>query len=143
MSKPQKTCNVCGKLSDQSRCAEHRTEYNRERGSAAARGYDAKWRKMRKEAVLAHVARFGEVCPGWGVPPHTATKASLEGDHRVSLAAGGKNEPSNIDVLCRKCNARKGANSGPGAVPAEPAAKIVPVKKSFLIYDYDHPRPIG
>lgn len=39
--------------------------------------------------------------------------ASLAGgfhrDHRVSLAAGGSNEISNIDLLCAPCNLRKGA----------------------------------
>lgn len=141
MSKALKTCLECGELSEQSRCPKHRTEYNRERGSAAARGYDAKWRKMRKAAVVAHIQRFGEVCPGWKRDPHTAPKATLEGDHRVSLAMGGKNEPSNIDVLCRSCNARKGMSSGGSSNP-EPAVPLVPVKKRFLIYDYDHDCPV-
>jgi 5-methylcytosine-specific restriction endonuclease McrA len=32
----------------------------------------------------------------------------LHVDHRVALARGGDNHPSNLQALCRRCNLRKG-----------------------------------
>jgi 5-methylcytosine-specific restriction enzyme A len=98
----------CFGLSDQSRCPEHRRARERFRGSAAARGYDARYRRLRKQAIDAHIARYGQVCPGYGVSPHTATRAELSVDHIVPLADGGRNDPSNFQVICLTCNKRKG-----------------------------------
>lgn len=135
-----KPCLDCGDLSDQSRCPTHRTSQEQVRGSAAARGYDAGWRRLVKEAVRLHLQKYGAVCPGYGVPPHTATKASLTGDHKIPLSLGGKNEASNIQVLCRPCNSRKGGRNRDGSDSTSKPAET-PVKRSFLIYEYDRPLP--
>jgi len=70
--------------------------------------YDARYRRLRKEAIDAHLARFGAVCPGYGVLPHTATKAELTVDHVIPVADGGPSELWNFQVLCGTCNRRKG-----------------------------------
>lgn len=36
------------------------------------------------------------------------TKENLEIDHIVAVAIGGKNDVDNIQILCRKCNVKKG-----------------------------------
>jgi hypothetical protein len=57
--------------------------------------------------VELHVATYGWVCLGWKRAPHPSL--DLTGDHRDALARGGDGEV--IDVLCRSCNASKGASS--------------------------------
>jgi 5-methylcytosine-specific restriction protein A len=111
VTKALKECLDCGRLSDWSRCPEHRRARDRYRGSAASRGYDSKYRRLRAEAIKDHIARYGEVCPGYGVLPHTATKAELSVDHIQPLADGGSRDPSNFQVLCLTCNKRKGRSS--------------------------------
>jgi hypothetical protein len=107
-SHPLRMCLDCGALSDQSRCPTHRRarDQARGRGSAAARGYDGRYRRLRAQAIAAHIARFGYVCAGWGRMPHTAEKFSI--DHVIPLSMGGLNELSNFQVLCLGCNQRKG-----------------------------------
>jgi len=99
---------VCGELCDGARCPKHQRARERLRGSAAARGYDGRYRRLRKEAIDAHIARYGQVCPGYGVLPHTATRAELSVDHIIPLADGGRNDASNFQVICITCNKRKG-----------------------------------
>jgi 5-methylcytosine-specific restriction endonuclease McrA len=98
----------CGELSDGPRCSTHRRARERHRGSASARGYDASYRRARKAAIDAHLQKYGAVCPGYRVLPHTATRAELSVDHIVPLADGGRNDSSNFQVICITCNKRKG-----------------------------------
>ncbi|MGH3264610.1 MAG: HNH endonuclease [Trebonia sp.] len=55
--------------------------------------------------MCAHCQR--RVTPPAGHDPMTAV-SGLEIDHIVSLARGGSNDPSNLQVLCEHCNKRKG-----------------------------------
>jgi 5-methylcytosine-specific restriction protein A len=41
------------------------------------------------------------------VPAHQAS--DLTSDHIVAKANGGSDDPSNVQVMCRSCNARKHA----------------------------------
>jgi 5-methylcytosine-specific restriction protein A len=51
--------------------------------------------------------QHGDWCQGYRVPAHLSSDLTV--DHIVPKAAGGKAELSNMSVLCRGCNARKGA----------------------------------
>jgi hypothetical protein len=46
-------------------------------------------------------------CPA--LPRRCGSTEDLTGDHVVPLSEGGMNVPSNIGVLCRSCNSRRGA----------------------------------
>lgn len=61
-----------------------------------------------RAVVEAWRAQHGDLCPGYERDPHPAS--DLTGDHVVPLAAGGSNQ-GEWAVLCRSCNARKGART--------------------------------
>lgn len=48
---------------------------------------------------------------GWGSPKCVwcGTRSDLQIDHKTALARGGFNRLSNLQLLCRSCNLRKGA----------------------------------
>lgn len=96
-------------------CAEHRAQhtrqYDRDRGSAAARGYGARWRRLRtmvlaRQPICAdpfgiHAAR-GEVV------------ASTDVDHIVPRRRGGRDTMENLQGLCHECHSRKTATQDGG-----------------------------
>jgi 5-methylcytosine-specific restriction protein A len=105
-------CLDCGTLTrNPSRCDEHQAAWERRReaarGSSTQRGYTTQWRRTAEAAVAQHRATHGDWCPGFRVPPHQAS--DLTADHIVPKARGGTDDPSNVQVLCRGCNARKHA----------------------------------
>lgn len=63
-------------------------------------------KRRSRDAVAAHVAAHGWVCPGWQRPPHTAT--DLTWDHTTAVHAGGHPDGPGT-VLCRPCNSSKAA----------------------------------
>ena len=98
----------CPNVCSGSRCAQHGGTARPYRGSSAAQGYDAAWRRARAAAIAAHLERHGPVCPGWRRPPHRVDPAALTGDHIQPLALGGARlDPANIGVLCGPCNSAK------------------------------------
>jgi len=78
------------------------------------------WRQ-RAAAVAAYRAAHGDWCPGWGVPGHPCgppgSRNPLSADHIIPVALGGELFPGRYAVLCRACNARKGARLTPPAPP--------------------------
>lgn len=69
-----------------------------------ARGhYAGDWQSISRRVRSAWVAVHGPLCPGWGRPPHWVNEEALTTDHVTARSA------SELAVLCRSCNARKGA----------------------------------
>lgn len=104
-------------------CELHRGERDRvtdaQRPSAARRGYDATWRRLR--LVKLAMNPLCEECL-----LHGQTVAAREVDHIMPLADGGTNEVVNLRSLCKPCHSRKtaaqsngrgrgGKSLGPGA----------------------------
>jgi 5-methylcytosine-specific restriction protein A len=82
-----------------------RQRYDKARGSAAKRGYDAKWTKLAE--FLKHQPEFA-AC----IRCNTATDCV---DHIVPLK--GKDDPlrldlSNLQPMCKACNRTKGKQEG-------------------------------
>jgi 5-methylcytosine-specific restriction enzyme A len=85
----------CGSLTRGSRCEKH--QHVREadnRASAAARGYDRQWRKLRLWFL-----RCNPVC----VMCH---RAAEEVDHITPIRDGGTNDPDNLRALCKSCHSK-------------------------------------
>ena len=106
-SKPRRPCAVPGCPNEAvvgSRCAEHsvmaRQMYERDRPSAAARGYDQHWRRVRAAYIKAH-----PYCcvPGCGEP-------TTDVDHVIRLADGGTNQWSNLQGFCHRHHSSKTAS---------------------------------
>lgn len=88
-------------------CAAHakqrQKQYDDGRGSAALRGYGAKWKKLRKMFLGAH-----PLCADpYGV--HQSAVAATDVDHRVAKRGGGTNVWDNLQALCHECHSRKTA----------------------------------
>lgn len=87
----------------QSRCEPHRLERQRAsnagKPSAAARGYDAKWRKFRRQYLAIH-----PTCVECGA-------AATDVDHVDGLGPLGPRgyDEANCAAMCRPCHARKTA----------------------------------
>lgn len=74
---------------------------DRRRGSPTERGYDAEWRKKRREILTSHP--FCEVC---------GATDRLEVDHIKSIreAPHLRLVDSNLRVLCKPCHSRRTAS---------------------------------
>ncbi len=94
----------CAEVVTRGRCAAHRSDFNRRRGSAAARGYDAKHRRLTARAL--RVQPWCAWPGGCGYPIDEANP--LTGDHDLALSRGGQTSPDNIVVLCKRHNSEKG-----------------------------------
>jgi 5-methylcytosine-specific restriction protein A len=89
-------------------CEEHAKQVAREREagrpSAARRGYDGNWRKLRAMFLRRHplcADPFGR----HGGRPVVATEV----DHIQPLSRGGGHEWDNLQALCRSCHSKKTA----------------------------------
>ncbi len=88
-------------------CLQHQRLTERDRGSSTRRGYDRQWRNVVAKAIKAQP--WCSDCLTEASPNNPLT-----GDHIRPLSRGGTNDPSNIRVLCRRCNSRRGAGRGAG-----------------------------
>jgi 5-methylcytosine-specific restriction protein A len=98
-ARPCKTAGCPGLTRNGVYCADcasqHGNAYDRERGSAAARGYGHRWRKLR----LMYL-RENPLCVGCGA-------AASEVDHIVARAAGGGDDWENLQSFCKSCHSAK------------------------------------
>lgn len=95
-----KPCLSCGALSDRARCPKHRPKDTK--ASPRKRGYTTQWDRLSKRARTKQ-----PFCNSCG------SAEDLTADHSPEAwAAQAKGLPITEDlitVLCRSCNARKGA----------------------------------
>lgn len=89
------------------RCEQHKRQeqrqYDRARGSAARRGYDARWRRVRamvlaEEPLCRECLRQGRVVPATDVH-------HIDGNVRNMRR-------ENLEPLCHECHSRIGAREG-------------------------------
>lgn len=100
---------ACGALSTAPYCPAHAPR--REKARHNPLYDDARWRRLRKRVKLAHIRRYGYMCPGWEREPHLAS--TLHADHIVPVTSGGAMfDAANVQVLCGTCNDRKGKRAG-------------------------------
>ena len=88
-------CSRCGPLR-RARMVEH----DERRGTAAQRGYDATWRRLRasflaRNPLCAACERNGRVVVATDV------------DHIVPKRRGGSDHDENLQALCHSCHSRK------------------------------------
>jgi len=84
--------------------AEHNRTFDRDRGTAAQRGYDARHRRWRA-LVLARYP----ICVDCGMRPST------EADHVIPLEQGGDWSLENGRGRCKGCHSRKTRRENMGA----------------------------
>ena len=104
-----KACVVCGSLSDGARCPEHRVV--QVKASPDRRGYDATWKKLSRRA-----RQLQPFCLDCGTTEDLTTDHTPEAWERK--LAGKVIRLEDVAVVCRGCNARRGAaRPGAGQVP--------------------------
>src|SRR5262249_48374627 len=100
-------CLDCGRLSQGTRCPDHRRARDRTtlQSKRTRRPRVSRAEEVRRAAVVqAWRAQHGDVCPGWRRSAHAAT--DLTADHVQAVGAGGA-ESGALAVLCRACNGAK------------------------------------
>jgi 5-methylcytosine-specific restriction enzyme A len=103
-NKPRRMCTTPGCPNFAVRfgvCAQCLAKRERQRGSAASRGYDARWRKLRKAFLQAN-----PWCVRCGAP-------ATDVDHIIPRSAGGTDDWSNLQALCHACHSAKTAAQTP------------------------------
>jgi len=96
-------------------CPEHQAaggmSTDMDRGSAAARGYDARWRKLRDMFLARH-----PLCADlFGYHQRDkVTELATDVDHVLPKRAGGADSYDNLQALCHRCHSRKTALQSSG-----------------------------
>ena len=110
--KPKRPCakHPCPNLTYGLYCEVHakqaRQLYEQRRGTAAQRGYNARWRRLRR-MVLARQPLCAD--PFDLHREHGETVAATEVDHIVAKDRGGDDSMDNLQGLCKSCHSRKTA----------------------------------
>lgn len=99
---PDRRCLDCGRITTATRCDLCTKRKNNIR-NAARNHYAGDWKATRSKVLREWVALNGMVCPGWKRPPHPAVDLTV--DHVLA-----RSRSSGLSVLCRSCNASKGAS---------------------------------
>ena len=112
--KPKRSCSFpgCPELipSGERFCSKHKKEeqkrYDKQRGTAAQRGYDARWRRYKKRYITEH-----PLCINYEECHNVATVV----DHIISVNQGGDFwDPNNHQPMCKPCHDRKTAKEDGG-----------------------------
>lgn len=98
MPRSAKLCLDCMRPSRDTRCPTC-TARRRTAGHGSA-----EYRRNARAVMDAHLRHNGNVCPDCG-----ARTQDLTVDHIRPIARGGSHELTNLRVLCRSCNSRKGS----------------------------------
>ena len=88
------------------RCLVHERKYERQRGTAASRGYDAEWRRRRAEQLAAHP--FCADPFGHHAERGEKVRATTV-DHVLAKRKGGTDAPTNLHSHCTSCHSEKTA----------------------------------
>lgn len=106
---PKRPCTYpgCPELTDGGRCEKHRKQNQKEidarRGSSSARGYGARWQKLR-EIVLSRDKYLCQECKKLG-----RLALASDVDHIIPKSKGGIDEMENLQSLCHRCHSSKTA----------------------------------
>lgn len=108
-NKPKKGCNYAGcpnLIESGMYCTEHQRQapIDQTRGTAAQRGYDATWQRLR----VMFLSRHPLCCDPFGVHQRVgAVVPATDVDHILPKAQGGANSYDNLQSLCHSCHSRK------------------------------------
>ena len=90
----RRPCLGCGRATTGARCPTCQQAHDAQRWQAKSGRYNGAWRRTSRDAIAAHRAQHGDICPGWKREPHPATDWVTDHD---------------VGPLCRSCNAVKAA----------------------------------
>ncbi len=98
----------------------HKQEYDRNRGSSAARGYGYHWREVTRPAILARdpICVYGWVCGGRSL--------STVVDHIIPKSQGGTDEHSNLAGCCQPDHSYKTRLEEDGLPLPERVSFVIP-----------------
>ena len=112
----KRPCTVCGRLSDSSRCEDHRRApqraLDRERGGANARGYTYRWQKESKAFLRAHPLCECDECQAGKLRVMAATVVDHRKPHRGDPVLFW--DQSNWQAMAKDCHDKKTATEDGG-----------------------------
>lgn len=93
-------CSVCGPVRSRAQA-----EHDERRGSAASRGYDARWRKLRLMVLVDRP---------WCAECERNGRITLATDvhHKIARRDGGADVADNLEPLCHSCHSQITAAGG-------------------------------